>query len=546
MQKTRQRRLIVIIGTAVFLMLIAVRVLNILNNAPEYDELWTVQHYLNLPAAEVLSDVATPNNHVLNTLGIKLFSGIIPNRNLAMRMTSLLGFCGLCIVLILAAMRFLKTDAARGIVLAAVLLDGMILHYAETARGYSLQTFFVFGLFLSLLSIHPGERGRPWLDAFLWLVCALGSCLSVAFGAVHVAVITGSWALLFLPFRGGMKRMWNEWKPLIPAGICCLVFGLAWYGGNYSHFVRGQAEFGETFRSLPQYLRYCGGILVKTNLFAVLPFLAAGACLLRRRGREEWKLCALTGGAVVLALLSAVFTKGGPPRIFLPLFPVALFGLGVALDQLFLSVPAAKRYRHALLPVVFVFCACISEPRRKAESAPDLVAVFSEVAKMDAHVFAAYHPKDLYVVLMLFGDAAREDNEKRMSSPEKLLLLHENAICAVRSGESAVEPVPPGGRWVASDTAVPGQDFRFWLYDLRPLRAGEPLNGKAVLCFASAPIPEDAFGKLTADFAFVNGMLSERADRISLAAPGSTLDADELRQMEQDYSGRIFFRVVAD
>jgi len=531
---------------AVFLMLISVRVLNILNNAPEYDELWTVQHYLDLPTAKVLSDVATPNNHVLNTLGIKLFSGIIPNRNLAMRMTSLLGFCGLCIVLFHAVMRFLKTDAARGIVLAAVLLDGMILHYAETARGYSLQTFFVFGLFLSLLCIHPGERGRPWLYAFLWLICALGSCLSVAFGAVHVAVITGLWALLFLPFRGGTKRIWNEWKPLIPAGACCLIFVLAWYGGNYSRFARGQAEFGETFQSLPQYLRYCGGILLATDLFAVLPGLAAGGILLRRRGGEEWKLCALTGGAVVLALLASIVTKGGPPRIFLPLFPVAVFGLGVALDRLFLSIPAAKRYRHAALLVVFVLCACVSEPRRKTESAPDLVAVFNEVAKMDAHVFAAYHPKDLYVVLMLFGDAAREDNGKRMLSPEKLLLLHENVIFTVRSGESAVEQVPPGGRPVASDTVVRGQDFMFWLYDLRPLRPGEPLNGKAVLCFASAPIPEDAFGKLTARFAFVNGMLSDRADRICLAAPGTGLDADELRRMEQDYSGRMFFRVVAD
>ena len=545
MQKTRQRRLI-IIGMTVFLMLIAGRVLNILNNAPEYDELWTVQHYLDLPTAEVFSDVATPNNHVLNTLGIKLFSGFIPNRNLAMRMTSLLGFSGLCIVLILAVTRFLKTDAARGIVLAAVLLDGMVLHYAETARGYSLQTFFVFGLFLSLIHIHPGERGSPWRYAFLWLICALGSCLSVAFGAVHIAVLTGLWAVLYLPFRGGMKRIWNVWKPLVPAGACCLIFTLAWYGGNYSRFAQGQAEFGETFHSLPQYLRYCGGILLDTNMFVVLPCLAAGGFLLRRRGEEEWKLCALTGGAVVLALLSTVVTKGGPPRIFLPLLPVAVFGLGVVLDRLILSVPAAKRYEYAILLVAIVFCACVSEPRRKAESAPDLVAVFSEVAEMDAHVFAAYHPKDLYVVLMLFGEAAREDNGKRMQSPEKLLLLHENVIFTVRTGESEVVPVPPGGKAIASDTVVRGQDFMFWLYDLRPLQPGETLNGKAVLCFASAPIPEEAFANLTARFAFVNGMLSDRADRICLAASGDGLDADELRQMEQDNSGRLFFRVVAD
>jgi hypothetical protein len=41
-------------------------------------------------------------------------------------------------------------------------------------------------------------------------------------------------------------------------------------------------------------------------------------------------------------------------------------------------------------------------------------------------------------------------------------------------------------------------------------------------------------------------MLSDRADRICLAAPGTGLDADELRQVELDYSGRLSFRVVAD
>ena len=41
------------------------------NRSLEYDEVWTFQNYTNLPAAQIFTDLATPNNHPLNTLFIQ-------------------------------------------------------------------------------------------------------------------------------------------------------------------------------------------------------------------------------------------------------------------------------------------------------------------------------------------------------------------------------------------------------------------------------------------------------------------------------------------
>ena len=42
----------------------------------EYDEIWSLEHYSGLTAAEIFSDLATPNNHPINSLLIQwLWSG---------------------------------------------------------------------------------------------------------------------------------------------------------------------------------------------------------------------------------------------------------------------------------------------------------------------------------------------------------------------------------------------------------------------------------------------------------------------------------------
>ena len=542
----RRRTLFILACCGLFVLLAAVRVVNILNNTPEYDEIWTVHHYRNLPVPAVFSDVSVPNNHVLNTLGIKFFLNLIPHHNLAVRMTALLGFCGLFAILLRAVFLLLKNDAARAAVLTVALLNGMLLHYAETARGYSLQALFVFGLFFSLLCYQLRPPENRMFNAVMWLLCAVGACLSISSGVLYVAILTGLWGLLYAPFRDGVKRIWKEYRPLIFAGILWSVFVLAWYGGNYSKFAAGRARCGESFHTTAQFLTYCFDAARDTGLLWVLPFLALGGVLLR--GRPQWRICALTGGAAVLLLVSALVTRGGPLRIYLAMFVPAVFGAGVAADVL---LSENRKFRKAglwLLLILAAVCIFRSDRDRRNAADPDMAAVFREVAKMDRRIFVSYRSTDLYVLRMLFGQDIIPDNDERQSDPEKLLLLHDNFISAVHAGDSPVEELMrPGAAPLDSGFVVPGEDVRFWLYRLRPLAPGESLDGKAVLCFTNDTVPDDMKHRLTDNCGIVNSMLySPEASRVCCGFPGTDLTADILLEMEKAGNGGLFFRVVTD
>ena len=545
-RQMRRNRLVMLVMFC-FVALIGLRVMNIQSHSPEYDEIWTVQHYVGLPVAEILSDVATPNNHVLNTLAIKFFSAWVPNFNFAMRLPALLGLAGLFVILLRATLLLLKNKAARGSVLAVVLLDGMILHYAETARGYSLQIFFVFGLLFSLLCISEGKKENRTFNSVMWLLCALGSCLSVSSGVLYAAILTILWILLYIPFREGVRKIWQDYRPLIVAGACCSVFVLAWYGGNYSKFAAGQARFGESFSSLPQYFGYCWNILRDTGLAWGLLIVIAGGVWLRREYAS--RICALTGAAAVLMLVSAMFTKGGPARVYLPLIPVVYFGAGTVLDELIERVEWMKTYGMAVFLAVLVGCAYASEPRRTAAADPDMGIIFSEVKKQDPRVLVSYRPTDSYVLVTLFGDEARLDNTARLQNPELLMLLQDNTIGTMRFRDSDTVFLQPGCRELESGKVAP-ERMQYWLYRLRPVRPGESLTGKAVLCFVHGMIPELMAGNsgnwLKDNFSVVNGMLTRGSSSFCFAAPGDRLDANELLKIWQSRQGRVFFKVLTD
>lgn len=545
-RKNKPDTFFVAIAVAFFVLLIVFRVLNILDNTPEYDEIWTVQHYVHLPVSRIFSEVSVPNNHVLNTLGIKLFFKLVPDRTLAFRMTSLLGFCGLCFILLRGVLLFLKDNMARGAVLALVLLDGAVLHYAETARGYSLQTLFVFGLLLSLLRFAEGKPEDRAFNAVMWFLCAAGSCLSVSSGVLFVAILTGLWCLLYVPVRSGVNRIRLDYWQLILAGAAWSAFVLVWYGGNYESFAQGRVIYGDQVESVSGYFAYCGEVLLDTRFAWALPCLAAGTVWLRRTGKASWRICALSGGAIVLMLLSALVTKCGPVRVFYPLIPAVFFGVGIVLDELFRSRETLKKFSPWILALVVAVSAVLSESRRKAVSDPDLVAVFGEIGGLDSRIYVSYRPVDLYVLTNLLENAVNEDNERRQSSPEMLLLLHDDHISVVREGGTLIENVLPGVRPVSGDREVAGENVPYWLYRLRPVRSGEQLAGRAVLCFAVIPLPGDAASWLLEHFAVVNAMLAEDSVRQCLAASGEGLNADELLKWERSCPGQLSFLVVSD
>ncbi len=545
----QSKKTLFFVGFAITL-LIALRIVNILTRSPEYDEIWTISHYVKIPVSQIFTDVATPNNHVLNSLSIKFFSAWIPNVLFAMRLPALLAFAALAVLLFRAVQRLISENAARGAVLALILLDGMVLHYAETARGYLLQTFFVFGVFYALSRFQSDGESRQVRNAVFWLVCAAGSCLSVSSGVVLVTVLTLVWGLLHVPFRSGPAKIWRAYRPLIISGVCWSVFVLAWYGANYSRFAQGRANFGETFSAAGQFLNYCFRTVWTTGMLIPLLILLVGTVWFRREKAAREFLWVL--GSALLMLLSVLVTKGGPPRVYLPLVPVVFFGAGMVLDELLKHYEKLKKYGMPVFLAVLIGAVLCSEPRRLDSADPDFGTVFSELRKLEPNILTVYRPTDLYVVVNLFGHAAKADNVQRLLAPAMVLLVHDDLIGTMRFADSATGALVPGCPSVNRYEIV--RNVSAWLYRLRPVQSGEDLSGKTVLCIMHGSEPElrspDPESWLKKDFAVVNGFLTgqlrDLPPRYCFAASGSRLKADDLLRLEQDRPGRLFFRVLSN
>ncbi len=176
----------------------------------EYDEIWTFRFYVPLPWHEIFTDLATPNNHCLNSLLIKWLYALFPSSAVLLRLPALAAGI-LTVVLVLWAVW--KTVRQPGAVIMAVFwiaFQADLIHYSRTARGYSLQCFFVLAFFLLLT--RPARVSGSWKTALLLLVCASGACLSVTSDLIFVGACGAAWLICSAFFRPGKKSL-----PAFPA-----------------------------------------------------------------------------------------------------------------------------------------------------------------------------------------------------------------------------------------------------------------------------------------------------------------------------------------
>ena len=64
-------RLPFVVTAIVMVTAIVTRVIGLDDRGLEYDEIWTITNYIALSATQILSEIATPNNHTLHTLLVK-------------------------------------------------------------------------------------------------------------------------------------------------------------------------------------------------------------------------------------------------------------------------------------------------------------------------------------------------------------------------------------------------------------------------------------------------------------------------------------------
>jgi hypothetical protein len=371
------------------------------------DEISPILVYSKAPALEVVFNYASSNNHLLNTLLVKLAVSLFGEQDWAIRLPAA-GFGILTVPLLYWVARVtLSAPASLG---AALLLAVSYHHvfFSQNARGYSAYLFFSLlstGFFARALC---RDRLRTWALYVIAIVLDLASLLIAALVLASHALVAAA-ALLVVWRRGGPVTPLARRLSGVFACAGLLVFQLyaaaippaymymrAVYTTPAAGFSLLSGEFvGEVLRGLAA--GYGAAIIPLAAGGLVVMVIGLAAMTMR-----SWPLAL---GLLLPNLLLAIAVGGGglvaSPRFFILALPLALLALvhGVvsvgALAARYARRPALAPALAAAAIVVIVGTSALQLPRYYAipkqdyrgsvsylrTRAPDEIVIIIDVAE---------------------------------------------------------------------------------------------------------------------------------------------------------------------
>jgi len=288
----------------------------------EYDEIWSLR-YVGNSAWTILTDLATPNNHPLNSLFMKLWlscPGISELPQLTRLHSLVFGMLSVALTGMLALGLF-RSRAAALLSMVFFAFDAAAVYYSDQARGYSMQLFFLLCFANGLAWSGRLRKFLPWkyLPEAAIIVGALGAVLSVPTAPIFLAAIVISGRVL--------RRKIPDASVFIALGIAAALVA-AYLGINQAGLHKAQAGFGKHLASGDDWIGFL--IMIVQDFFplATAPFLLMLAATDRKRG-----LAFLFCAAVILG--SAALASAGPSRVYLPLCALIALGCGRGAHALF-------------------------------------------------------------------------------------------------------------------------------------------------------------------------------------------------------------------
>ncbi len=307
--------------------LILAALLRVLAFSPglEYDEIWTMRNYSARDLWTILNDLATPNNHPLNSLFVKWML-FFSETAWSIRFPSFLaGTAAVGLTGYLAFLLFRSRLAALAAMLPVAANPALIL-YSITARGYAVQTMLILVYAIAVVCCYRNRGG--------WGLRAIPVCGVLAELALPTSVLwlfPISLAHCVAELRRVTKR---NWKSLIPLGVSYSILAvilLVWILLHYNDFRAGQS-FGSAVAGIVPFFReflfpslaaLCGWTKYGCGVFLLLTALWM---IPVRKSRRVQMGMVLFG--VFFPFFGAVITLAGPPRVYLPSLPLIALAAG--------------------------------------------------------------------------------------------------------------------------------------------------------------------------------------------------------------------------
>ena len=333
MNNEKQLNLLKIIAAGLFLSAIAMR-LSLFYRSLQYDELWSLQFFSQMEWKKILFDLALPNNHPLNTLGIKIISQICDDI-FCIRIFPLL--CGILLPIPIGfAVSTWYNDKRTGM-LAAVLtaFSSPLVIYSALARGYIIQAFF-FALTAAGFACFSEKNVKKHsiTGFFLIAIGGAGTILSVPTGVVFLAALV---LAIFIP-----NRRKKPHKLLIAVLAAGAVLTAAYYTATYSALTSATkwSVGGNCFIN-------CGNILYHTGAGLLISSLMAAYLA------PEKTIPLLS--IPIFVLLTGAVTGLGPDRTYI-IFALVFAATGAAgIIELF-KKNTLQKFAAAFLLIIFAGC----------------------------------------------------------------------------------------------------------------------------------------------------------------------------------------------
>lgn len=358
----------------------AFRLYGAIGREMEYDEIWTLEFYVRFGLKKIFTDLATPNNHPLHSFAALISTSILGESAYAMRFPSLI--CGILLIPVVYRISILvfksKTAAITSAGLAA--FHGALIHFSQTARGYSIQTLLC-SLFLLCL-IRAYQEKTNTVNTVLLFISGICAVLTLPTSILFI----GSAMFLFTAALIIRKKTINP-ALLISGWLSCVV-GIIWIVLNLKDLKAGQ-NFGNDVTGISSFLSFFFSIIKRP---ISLPLIAGSLFLFLKKER---RIQLYTGLFLISTpLLAALFTKAGPPRVYLPLVPIACCLCAGGIDTL-AHYSLMKRIKNlsVIISVITLFLAASFAPAQKTrweeKQWNELIPILQQKFKNNYFIFKA-------------------------------------------------------------------------------------------------------------------------------------------------------------
>ena len=538
----------------------------------EYDEIWTLRRYAQKSTAlEIFQDLATPNNHPLHSLLVRLAAGGQPvHSELRVRLPSLLAMAALVVLLPLFYYGVTRDREIALLAGAWCASSAPLLHFAQTARGYELQTLLV--LLFALLVYHANPSREHASGAFEgWLLAGavmtgVAAVLTLTTSILYLAPLAAydlvsrrvRWRLA--QTGGGKSWVASDGKALTAhAVLAAFVIAWLWYG--MEQFATGQAVFGIPIGSVSEWLSFSGDVLVQLFGWPVVVLIACGIMAANRR-----VLAACLLGVLCIPLLAAPLTHGGPPRVYMPMIPFGMLAAAIGIVRLldFLSGRLTAALRVAIV-VAVALAPLVLLPRALARWTPidwrEVVPVLQQRLPSDAYI--NYPATAGYVIDYYFAPRIRREISQRVPCGASFTLVQVNGgsgISAVDPGSFSSLAVPVAPESAADMSDLAGSHLATYRVDeVAPNNPARRTPETGIYFAAIGPAPLETVREILSAlcamdeprrWGVLNGLLSDAllpppsppsAVSVLLVAKGPKVTRGEMQQMSERHGNKIRF-----